>query len=326
MIKFSKVVVIYMIFRKNFIGIDFSSTNTQMYAKRYGIIYNEPTLLCHDSSFKNVYIGNEALEQSKLDSEFILINPLIETTFDIFLVYFRLILNKIHKLKLNRKLTLLLSFSIDLNEDEINMLENVSRLYHVEKINIVDPIILTALGNGIDISNEEASMMIFVGATISTLVVFANNKIKIKEELTYSGIYFDEKIINYVKYMYDLDIDSEEAKNIKEHLDNLDENAHLTFTIPNTNITLTSEEIRPLIIEGLEKLVENIHKVIDILSETTINEINKHVIVLAGGLAKTAGIDKYLKDKLNLNIQISKNPTQGIINGMSMMLDMIKNQ
>jgi actin-like ATPase involved in cell morphogenesis len=71
--------------------------------------------------------------------------------------------------------------------------------------------------------------------------------------------------------------------------------------------------------------VVNIKKVLEVLSIPTLKSINEYGVILAGGFANIYGIEAYFKEKLELNIVKSKNPTLGIIDGMNIVLKNVEN-
>lgn len=307
-------------FNKHYIGIDFSTSHTQIYVRKYGVFYKEPTLICFDSDYKNFTIGNAAIVESRKDQTNTLIHPILESTFDVFLIYYKLILKEIAKRKLLKKATLLLAFSITITEEEKSLILSLSRIYKIKQVYFGDPSLLIAIGSQIDVNSLDPTMALLLGATTSSFLLYQQGKIKIQEELPYSLLELTDQINQYVEFQYQYSLDRSTAQLIKNELSDLTNASEKQLALPNSDIVLTSSEITPFIEEGMNKVIDKIDKILEVLSESTMAKIQQDGVILTGAMCQIPGIEDYLNEHTKLNCKLALNPTSSIMEGMAKVL------
>ncbi|HHU28871.1 TPA: hypothetical protein GXZ54_06920 [bacterium] len=298
---------------KNHIGIDFSTVNTRIYIHNKGIIYDEPTTMCHKKDTNKIITGFEAKDYASNNDDVLLVNPLLEAPNQDLIKYCVSIIKKL-KVKVFSLNIYVLSFSIELNEEEQQKLVKACKLRKKDQIYFIDPLILSAIGNDIDITSNSKKLIVNIGASTSSAAIIAENQISIHETLPVDGKFLDFSIVKYLKLKHNLDISFDEANEIKIKLVDLSGKVNKKILIQ--GIEIDSNELRPIIGENIDRLCQSLKLLLDVLSTSTLESIRETGMFLIGGTSSINGIDKYIKEKLNIKVNVGPNPLNGLIEGM----------
>lgn len=143
------------------------------------------------------------------------------------------------------------------------------------------------------------------------------------------GKVLDTAIKHYVADNYNVDIRENVAEDVKKELATLLPNDVIDFTVAGINtettlhnqITLTSQEIRPLFMDYFVRVANVIEALLNSCSPEVVADINKRGIYMFGGLAQVTGADRFLKNRLNIPVYVDVDPENTIINGTTALLN-----
>lgn len=306
---------------KNHIGIDFSHTNTKIYLHNKGVIYDEPTLMYFPIEVDKIIIGNQAKQDALEDTNINLINPLKDALFIDLVKYCVEVVKKV-KRKFYTRNIIIFSFPFDLNDEEEILITKAIKTKRKDKVLFLEPTILEALGNNIDISSSSKSFIVNFNETNSVAAIISNNTINIREKLTVDGRYLDFSILKYVKMHYDIDISLDEAKKVRNDVADLSDRVNKKISINDTEIK--SSEIRPILKDNIDRLCLDLLALIDIFSQPTFDAIKDKGIYLIGDSASILSLAPYIENKLRMPVNLCQNFNNGLIDGMVQLFKNLK--
>ena len=144
-----------------------------------------------------------------------------------------------------------------------------------------------------------------------------------------AGDRFDTTIIDYVRQKHNLLIGERTAEEIKKKIGavmDLEEEECIEISGRNAlnglprDIKICSSEI----VEALGDLVQQIIEEVKVILEKTPPELSSDIkrkgLYITGGGALLRGIDKKISENLNLNVTVSEDPLNSVINGIQVLL------
>lgn len=144
------------------------------------------------------------------------------------------------------------------------------------------------------------------------------------------GDAMDECIVQYMRRVYNLMIGERTAEDIKLSIGSafaLDEEKTMSVKgrdlvagLPKT-LTVTSEEIREALQEPISSIVDAIRITLEKCPPELSSDLVDRGMVMAGGGALLAGIDKLIADQTGLPVHLADDPLGAVAEGTGVVLD-----
>ncbi len=307
------------------IAVDLGTSNTTIYVKGVGVVLSEPTMaVVHCGKKTEIrFTGNSAKKMiGKTTGSSVLYSPVedgIVVKPDVASLmlkdYFsRIVDGSIIK----HRIRAVVSVNCGASLAERKMLENVFLNAGVSDVVIVDsPLALK------QVVPENNAFFVDIGG--GTTEVSAVSKIGIIHaySLNIGGNTIDDAIVNLLSERFMLKIGKVTAEKIKLSIGSLYENDISTVTVSGRNIIngapisieLNASDIRPLIKSHIDKILEVVAAVINLVPPEMAGDMAGKGIYLAGGCSKLAGLSEYVSGALKLNVEILEQ--NSLINGLS---------
>ncbi|PAT01983.1 rod shape-determining protein [Candidatus Izimaplasma bacterium ZiA1] len=318
------------------IGIDLGTANLLVYVDGEGIIFNEPSVIALEYSTNEVIaVGTNAARMIGRGHHGIkIVSPLNQGVISDMIAAKKLIEIAIKKAE-NTDINLSASTVLICCPSEVTQIERDSMVDLAKNLGVPDVFIeeevkAGGIGAGLDVYSSNGSMVIDIGGGSTDIGVLSLGDIVVSESLRIAGNYFDNEIINYMQYKHGLLIGKRTAERIKEEIGSLrkvvdpSKNSYangrdVVSGLPR-KIQVTQEEVRDILLEPFESIVNSILKVL----QKTPAELSADIIVngmfVNGGGALIDGVDEYIKDKIGLEVHIAKNPLTAIVEGTKVLL------
>ena len=316
------------------IGIDLGTANVLIYVKDEGILLNEPSVIAIDTDNKEVLaVGRDAdLMLGRTPHKVRAIKPLKDGVIADFEYTNRMLEEFIKKIKKKgslKKSRVLICCPANITQVEKNAMYELAENMGAKKIYIEDEPKVAALGAGLDIDKASGCMVIDIGGGTTDIAVLSLGSIVNSSSIKIAGNTFNKAIVDYIKNKYDLLVGEKTAEEIKIKLgaikdidkDNTMEikGRSISEGMPKT-ITITEEEVKEALVPQIDKINEEIKKVL----ENTLPELSSDIvdkgIVITGGGALIKGIAQYIEDDIKIPIFVAESPLTCVAEGCGVLL------
>ena len=211
------------------IAIDLGTSNTVIYIKPNGIIFNEPTCIAVNESNNHTYaVGYEAAKLIGRTPQGIkIINPIkngaiadLDATAQFISTIFRFTK---HTRNLKRA-NLLITAHSNLTPVEVNVLKQLGKKLGCRKIIIEDKAKMAAIGSDVDVNSSKGSMIVDIGGGTTDVCVLSVGKVSVAKSIPNAGQMIDEAIVRYMRINHHIKIGNKNAEYIKMKIGSVGDN------------------------------------------------------------------------------------------------------
>mgnify|MGYP004670376927 FL=1 len=311
------------------IAIDLGTSNTIIYIKPNGIIFNEPTCIAVNESNNHTYaVGYEAAKLIGRTPQGIkIINPIkngaiadLDATAQFISTIFRFTK---HTRNLKRA-NLLITAHSNLTPVEVNVLKQLGKKLGCRKIIIEDKAKMAAIGSDVDVNSSKGSMIVDIGGGTTDVCVLSVGKVSVAKSIPNAGQMIDEAIVRYMRINHHIKIGNKNAEYIKMKIGSVGDNyenrllqvsgVSIETSLPHSVIINTqsiSEVIKPII----QVIVDVVRDTLFITPPELAGDIVENGIALTGGVALLSGLRETLEKELNVPVRITADPLLSTIEG-----------
>ena len=323
-----------------YIGIDLGTANTLVYVKDQGIVLAEPSVVAVKTKVepqKIIAVGGEAKDMlGKTPGNIQAIRPMkdgVIANFEITEAMLRYFIKKAlrsvpwHRQLLHPKV--LIAVPTGITEVEHRAVEDSAKRSGAGEVVLVDEPMAAAVGVGLPVSEPIGNMIVDIGGGTTEVAVISLAGIVSSMSERTGGDDFDKTIMNHMHRLHGLLIGELAAERIKiklgsaypvkddEELDvkGLDQLSRIPKTV-----RITASEIRIALQEPVTSILEAVIGTLDDCPPDLAADLIDRGIMLAGGGAMLAGLDKLLTEETGLPVFIADNPLNAVVNGAGRML------
>ncbi|XMB68018.1 rod shape-determining protein [Mycoplasmatota bacterium zrk1] len=319
------------------IGVDLGTVNTLVYVAGKGVVFNEPSVVAYNNETgETIAVGKEAAKMvGKTHHRITISKPLhLGVISDIRSAgtLIEYVLQKIDKDSYDLSAsTLLLSCPSEVTQIERDSLIELASDLGIGECFIEEEVKAGAIGAGADIFKPQGAMVIDIGGGSTDIGVLSLGDIVNSESIRVAGTFFDEAIIKHIQFTHQVLIGSISAEKIKKEIGTLDEalsGASETMKIAGRDlltglpkeIEVTQKEIRDVLIEAFEEIVNTAQRVLQQTPPELAADIINDGIIVNGGGALIHGIADFLSNRLQVDVKITNNALTAICEGTKVLL------
>jgi len=325
------------------IGIDLGTSNLLVYVDGEGIVFNQPSIIAIDKeSGKVVSIGTEAHELLGKEHEKVeVIRPMaggVIADIDMIRAILEFTLIRIRQTRKESINKLLICVPSELTETEKDAIELLANNLLDSGIAVTEEEVkAAALGSGVNIFEPSGKMIIDIGGGTTDIGVLSLGHIVLSKSIKIAGEYIDKQIVRYVKEKHGLEIGAATAEKIKIKLatlidfgDERDDEEYkaagrdLVEGLPK-EITIKRSEIKELVLESFESIKTLIRSTLEVTPPELAGDLCDAGIVVAGGGALIPGIKEYIEKVAEVEVRVSKNPLNAVVEGTKRLLKISEN-
>lgn len=311
------------------IAIDLGTSNTVVYIKPNGIIFNEPTCIAVNESNNHTYaVGYEAAKLIGRTPQGIkIINPIkngaiadLAATVHFISTIFRFTKHARHLKRAN----LLITAHSNLTPVEVSVLKQLGKKLGCKKITIEDKAKMAAIGSDVDVNSSKGSMIVDIGGGTTDVCVLSVGKVSVAKSIPNAGQMIDEAIVRYMRINHHIKIGNKNAEYIKMKIGSVGDNyenrllqvsgVSIETSLPHSVIINTqsiTEVIKPII----QVIVDVVRDTLFITPPELAGDIVENGIALTGGVALLNGLRETLEKELNVPVRITADPLLSTIEG-----------
>jgi rod shape-determining protein MreB len=317
------------------LAVDLGTVHTFIYGRGRGMTVNEPSLVAIDKVTGEVIaVGNEALEllgRSPEDVE--VAYPMREGVVANSELAQKMLGKFIRKARGGRariSRRLIMNVPSGITSVERFAIHEVVKGIGVSRVYLVEEGMAAAIGAKLPVSEMKAVMVVDIGGGTTSIAVIANAGIVESETLRIGGLDMDHAIIDYIKQHHRVLIGERSAERLKMVLgsaaDPLEEHKSL---VKGQNVAeggpevteVSSFEIHRAINIIIKQIVEAVRHVLERIPPEVASDLHDRGMVLTGGIALLAGMDRRISAATRLNVEIAEGPRQSVARGLIALYD-----
>ncbi len=322
----------------NDLAIDLGTANTLVFAKKRGIVIDEPSIVAIDKKNNNkvLKVGQEAKDMlGKTPEHIVAIKPMkdgVIADFEITEAMLRYFIRKAHNRRFFIRPRIIICVPSGITPVEKKAVKDSAVQARASDVFLVEEPMAAAIGAGLPVAEPSGNMIVDIGGGTTEVAVISLAGIVYARSLRVGGAEMDMAIMRYIQRKYSLLIGERTAENIKITVGSaapLDEEVTMEIKgrdlvngIPKV-IVIKSEEVR----EALKESVQSIVDVVRTALERTPPELSADIvdkgIVLSGGGALLQKLDVRLREETFLPVTLADDPLRCVCMGTGKMLDEI---
>jgi rod shape-determining protein MreB len=199
-------------------------------------------------------------------------------------------------------------------------------------VHIIEEPMAAAIGADMPVHEPSGNMIVDIGGGTSEVAVISLGGIVTAQSVRVAGDELDDAIMQYVKKEFSLAIGDRTAEEIKIHMGSawpLDEELtadirgrDLISGLPRT-VPLTTEQVREALSEPVSAIVDAVKTTLDKTPPELAADIMEQGIMVTGGGALLAGLDRRLAHETGMPINIAHDPLFSVVIGSGRALENI---
>ncbi|CAH1857322.1 rod shape-determining protein [Convivina intestini] len=317
------------------IGIDLGTANVLIYVEGEGIVLNEPSVVAiDDKSDRVLAVGAEAYRMvGRTPGNIRAVRPLkdgVISDFDVTEAMLTYFVNKLNVKGFMSKPNIMICAPTNITEIERKAIIQAAEKAGGAKVYLDYEPKVAAIGAGLDIFKPVGSMVIDIGGGTSDIAILSLGDIVVSESIRVAGDRMNIDIVNYLKRRHNLVVGERSAETIKIEIGSaLQSDDPQTMEVrgrdnfdgmPET-ITINSNEVEEALHETLEQIVVAAHSALSKLPAELAADIIDRGIMLTGGGALLAGMDRLLSDNLGVPVFVAESPLDNVAKGTGALLE-----
>jgi len=330
-------------FFSNDLSIDLGTANTLIYTRGRGIVLNEPSVVAirqdryHGGGRSVVAVGEDAKRMlGRTPANITAIRPMKDGVIADFTVTEKMLqhfIRQVHESRLIRPSPrVLVCVPCGSTQVERRAIKESAISAGAREVYLIDEPMAAAIGAGLPVDEPCGSMVLDIGGGTSEVAIISLSGIVYANSARVGGDRFDEAIISFVRRNYGTLIGEATAENIKKQIgsaypDNDVKEMEVTGRnlaegIPKSFVVNSNE-----ILEALQEPLSGIVDAVKIALEQTPPELTADVaergLVLTGGGALLAHIDRLLEEETGLPVLVAEDPLTSVARGGGRALELM---
>jgi len=324
----------------NDLSIDLGTANTLIYTRGQGIVLNEPSVVAirqgPGGSKSVAAVGNEAKQMlGRTPWNITAIRPLKDGVIADFTVTEKMLQYFIHRVHESRIIRpspqVLICIPCGSTQVERRAIKESAANAGAREVFLMEEPMAAAIGAGLPVDEARGSMVLDVGGGTSEVAITSLNGIVYSNSVRIGGDRFDDAIIAYVRRNYGALIGEVTAERIKYEIGSAYPGGEMReIEIMGRNLaegvprsfTLNSNEILEALQEPLSGIIETVKMALEQIPPELGADVAERGIVVTGGGALLADIDRLLEEETGLPVLIAEDPLTCVARGGGHALEM----
>ncbi|HTH07407.1 MAG TPA: rod shape-determining protein [Ilumatobacteraceae bacterium] len=319
------------------LAIDLGTANTLIYARGQGVVLNEPSVVAIDiTDGRPVAVGLEAKRMmGRTPGRIKTIRPLkdgVIADFEVCEKMLRYFIQKVHASRWSKP-RMVICVPSGITGVEQRAVQDAAEYAGARKpVHIIEEPMAAAIGADMPVHEPSGNMIVDIGGGTTEVAVISLGGIVTAQSVRVAGDELDEAVLQYVKKEFSLAIGDRTAEEIKIHMGSawpLDDELtadirgrDLISGLPRT-IPLTTEQVREALAEPVSAVVDAVKTTLDRTPPELAADIMETGIMLTGGGALLAGLDRRLTHETGMPINIAHDPLFSVVIGSGRALENI---
>ena len=324
------------------IGLDLGTANCLVFVRDLGVVINEPSVVAKKVNTQEVLaVGREAkemlgktplnIEASRPMKDGVVAN--YETTESMLRYFIQHAMRAVPWYKRLLRPRVLIAVPSGITDVERRAVVNCAKQAGAGDVVLVEEPMAAAVGVGLPVAEPAGNMIVDIGGGTTEVAVISLSGIVYANSVRIGGDELDKAIIQHLRSAYNLMIGELGAEQIKIRLGSAypvrDEETmdvkglDMVSRVPKT-IRVSAAEVRTALQGPVTLIVEAVRATLEKCPPDLAGDLVDRGIILAGGGAKLAGLDKLLTAETGLPVFPAEDPLNAVANGTGVMLQETK--
>ena len=319
------------------LAIDLGTANTLIYARGQGVVLNEPSVVAIDiTDGRPVAVGIEAKRMmGRTPGRIKTIRPLkdgVIADFEVCEKMLRFFIQKVHASRWSKP-RMVICVPSGITGVEQRAVQDAAEYAGARKpVHIIEEPMAAAIGADMPVHEPSGNMIVDIGGGTTEVAVISLGGIVTAQSVRVAGDELDDAVMQWVKKEFSLAIGDRTAEEIKIHMGSawpLDEELtadirgrDLISGLPRT-IPMTTEQVREALSEPVSAIVDAVKTTLDRTPPELAADIMEQGIMITGGGALLAGLDRRLSHETGMPINIAHDPLFSVVIGSGRALENI---
>jgi rod shape-determining protein MreB len=323
------------------IGIDLGTANTLVHVRDRGIVISEPSVVAIDQRSKRVLaIGAEAKRMlGRTPASIVAVRPLrdgVISDFDVTEQMIKYFVHRVHdRVGLIPRPRMLIGIPSGVTEVEKRAVRDAALNAGARWARLIEEPMAAAIGAGLPVGEPTGSLIVDIGGGTTEVAVISLGGIVVSRSLRIGGDELDQDIIGYGRREFNLLLGERTAEDIKiaigsAYPGDYDEQRvvlrgrDLLTGLPRA-VEVTAEQVREAIEASVQQIVDTIKDTIEETPPELVADIMDQGIVLAGGGALLAGLDRRAAEATQMPVHVADDPLTCVARGTGVVLQEMAN-
>ena len=320
------------------VGIDLGTANTLVTVRNRGIVISEPSVVAMDTRTKRVLaIGAEAKRMvGRTPANIIAMRPLrdgVISDFDVTEQMLRYFIAKVHeRFAQIRRPRVLVGIPSGVTEVEKRAVRDATVNAGARWARLIEEPMAAAIGAGLPVSEPSGSLIVDIGGGTTEVAVVSLGGIVVSRSIRIGGDEMDSDIVSFARREYNLLMGERTAEEIKiavgsAYPDDKGDERTVTFRgrdlltgLPRS-VEVGGDQIREALEPSVAQIVEAIKETIEETPPELVADVMDQGIVLAGGGALLAGLDRRVAEATQMPVHIADDPLTCVVRGTGRVLE-----
>jgi rod shape-determining protein MreB len=316
------------------LGIDLGTSNTLVYLKDKGIIFEEPSYIAFDKRNNSIVsVGNEAKRMMGRSPHYLqIVKPInygIVTDFEATANYLNQILAKINKDFFSLiKPRAIIGVPLNLTEVQLRGVIDAGKIAGFKEVYLIEQPIAAALGGNLDINEAKGLIIVDIGGGTTEISIISLGGIVVGKSIKIAGDRFNQNFLTYVRLKHNIIVGENQIEEAKINISSIvGKNNYFTLRGRDTITTLPKEvvvsslDLKEALHPLLNDLADEIKDILNIAPADIIGDIVNTGIYLTGGGSLIEGLDDFLSKELNIKINKMDNPLHSVVFGLGKIIE-----
>ena len=315
------------------IGIDLGTSSTLVYVKGQGVILEEPSIVAYQKSDNRVLkVGKEAKSMvGRTPRGVYTIRPLqygVIANFEVTAEMLRYFIKKIFTRYQFIKPSITICVPSGVSEVEKRAVSEVAYECGSRRVFLIEEPVAAAIGAGLPTFEPMGNLILDIGGGTSEVAVISLGGIVVNEISKVAGDYMSQQIIKYLKEHRGLfigDLTAEELKialskrgeqfNDDTEEDIFEARGRDRLTGLPVKIELSKDELKEALSSSVETIANTVKMALEKTPPELISDIINKGLIMTGGGALLADLDKFIQEQIKIPVFVSKDPQYCVVKG-----------
>ncbi len=314
------------------VAVDLGTANTRLYARGYGLIADEPSIIkVHPETGAVEAVGNRAVQMDDPHDLRRPISPLhagVVTDVEAAALLLKPFLRRARRFSLSRS-RVLACVPTDACQDEQAALIEAALRAGASAVALAPEPLAAAIGAGLDISSPYAQMLVDIGDGVTDIAVTQSGELIATHAVRTACSDLHAAISKLMVERFGVELYPREAERLTRKIGAAVQEPPATMLMAMGTergtgrekvVCINSREIAQALAPVINTIVEAILTALSKLSPKTSCEVIESGLCLTGGGACLKGLPELISKATSLEVRVATDPLRAVINGARQML------
>lgn len=316
------------------IAIDLGTATTQVAIPDAGIVIAEPSVVAiNQKNAQILAVGEEAKHMAgRTPGHISVVRPLrdgviadFDATEAIVRYFIQQVFAKYAKIYQFNRPTMLIGVPTVITEVEARALTDAAKSAGARQVYLIEEPIAAAIGAGVDIVAHQGTLIIDIGGGTSDIALISMGGLIGDSTIKVAGDEMNLEIVEYIKHKYNLLISENIAEDLKITYGSVARvtkeselevvGRDLVSGLPKT-LKFSALELRESLLTVIDQICDAAQQILEKAPPEVMQDLLVNGGLLVGGGAQLKGLEKYLSDKLHVQIRAISTPQNAVVLGL----------